>query len=519
MGKVADSYKHKVLILILVFVLLRWVTASVVELGNDEAYYWLYSQQLQWNYFDHPPMVAIWVRLFTLNGWLHEYEGLVRAGSVIGCAFSTWFLYRAVSLIGTERAGWFAACLFSASLYAGLIAGILIMPDSPQIFFWTLCLLQIAKLLRNERDRSAWILFGIAAGLCTMSKVHGIFLWFGLGSFILFKKREWLKLPHLYIALFISLATISPIFFWNLQYDFPTWRFHSERVDITETAVEKDGIWIELLGQVLINNPFNVLLIIIALFFSFKKKIQHPVLAAYNFIALPLLLILIIISIFRDTWFHWSGPAYITLIPLAAVYLSRIYLRRLFPAILKWSIGFFIITLIGWPMVIHFYPGTYGSKNLKTFGQGDMTLDKYGWEKAGEYFAEIYQQQIQKGTVPAGTPIICPTWWGAHVEYYFAMPAEAPMIGLGKVNDLHQYAWLNPSRIDRVDMDTAFYILPSFEETNMTGVFEKYYKKQELTITIPVFRRGKFASEFNVYRLTGWKGEPPPADEKILTKL
>src|SRR5688572_9538323 len=111
MGKAADSYKHKVLIIIRLFVLLRGVMASVVELGNDEAYYWLYSQQLQWNYFDHPPMVAIWVRLFTLNGWLHEYEGLVRAGSVIGCAFSTWFLYRAVSLIGTERAGWFAACL------------------------------------------------------------------------------------------------------------------------------------------------------------------------------------------------------------------------------------------------------------------------------------------------------------------------------------------------------------------------------------------------------------------------
>src|SRR5688572_23161504 len=103
-------YHRKVIILILIFLLLRLITAATVELGNDESYYWLYSRDLQWNYFDHPPMVGVWVRLFTLDGWLDEYEVFVRAGSLLGCAFSTWFLYRAVTLIQDERAGWFAAC-------------------------------------------------------------------------------------------------------------------------------------------------------------------------------------------------------------------------------------------------------------------------------------------------------------------------------------------------------------------------------------------------------------------------
>lgn len=506
MLQASGSYQRKVIFLIFFFLLLRWITASVLELGNDEAYYWLYSQQLQWNYFDHPPMVAVWVRLFTLNGWLHEYEGLVRAGSVIGVAFSTWFLYRAVSLIKDERAGWFAACLFTASLYAGLIAGVMIMPDSPQIFFWTFCLWQIARLMRDDRNYTSWLLLGVAAGLCIMSKVHGVFLWLGLGAFILFKKREWLKLPQLYIALLLSLLIMSPIFFWNLQYNFPTWRFHSARIDLTETAPEKDGVWIELLGQALINNPFNVLLIIIALWFAFKSGKLHPTLIAYNFIALPLLIALVIISVFRDTWYHWSGPAYTSLLPLAAVYLSKTYPETAFPSILKWSIGFFVLALVGWPLAVHFYPGTYGSKHTKTLGLGDTTLDKYGWENAGEYFSEIYRQEIQDGKLSAGTPLICATWWGAHIEYYFALPSGTTMIGLGDVKDLHQYAWLNKERMDIADMDTAIYIVPSFEESTAANLPDAYYKKRELLTTIPVSRGGRSASDFYVYRLMGWKG-------------
>lgn len=34
-----------------------------MELNPNEAYYWVYSNFIDWGYFDHPPMVAlsIWV--------------------------------------------------------------------------------------------------------------------------------------------------------------------------------------------------------------------------------------------------------------------------------------------------------------------------------------------------------------------------------------------------------------------------------------------------------------------------
>ncbi|MET0394135.1 MAG: glycosyltransferase family 39 protein [Chitinophagaceae bacterium] len=500
------NYQRKVIFLILIFLVLRGITASVMELGNDETYYWLFSQQLQWNYFDHPGMIAAWIRFFTLNGWLDQYEVMVRAGSMIGCAFSTWFLYRAVSLIHDERAGWFAACLFNASLYAGLIAGVLVMPDSPQVFFWTFCLWQIARLLQNDRNWMTWLLVGAAAGLCIMSKVHGVFLWSGLGLFILFKKREWLRRPQLYAALLLSLLISSPIFFWNLEYDFMTWKFHSARVDINQTDTGKDGFWLELLQQVVISNPVNFILVLAAFFFSRKRRPLHPALVAYNFIALPLALLLIVISCFRDIWFHWSGPAYITLLPLAAVHLAQTSTKTFFPGWLKWSTAVFLLVLAAWPLAIACYPGTMGNKSGKDLGKGDVTLDKYGWEESGEQFAELYRKEVAQGRLSGDAPVVCPTWWGAHVEYYFARPADAPVIGLGTVQSLHQYAWLNTKRLRTADMDTAYCVVASIEDTVTGKLFGDYYRHQELVATIPVYRSGKPVSNFYIHRLTGWKG-------------
>ncbi len=37
--------------------------AGFTELMDDEAYYWVYSRHLDWGYFDHPPMVALLIKM------------------------------------------------------------------------------------------------------------------------------------------------------------------------------------------------------------------------------------------------------------------------------------------------------------------------------------------------------------------------------------------------------------------------------------------------------------------------
>src|SRR5439155_8985940 len=46
--------------------LLRLSVAATAPIAPDEAYYWVWSRALAPGYSDHPPMVALWVRLGTL---------------------------------------------------------------------------------------------------------------------------------------------------------------------------------------------------------------------------------------------------------------------------------------------------------------------------------------------------------------------------------------------------------------------------------------------------------------------
>ena len=46
-----------------VWLVLNGLQAAFMGIDADEAYYWLYAQHLQWGYFDHPPLVALSIRL------------------------------------------------------------------------------------------------------------------------------------------------------------------------------------------------------------------------------------------------------------------------------------------------------------------------------------------------------------------------------------------------------------------------------------------------------------------------
>lgn len=72
----------KVWWLVLACTAIKLLIACNTTLGNDEVYYWTYAQDLQWNYFDHPPFVAWLIRLTTLNSAIH-LEVAVRLGAIL----------------------------------------------------------------------------------------------------------------------------------------------------------------------------------------------------------------------------------------------------------------------------------------------------------------------------------------------------------------------------------------------------------------------------------------------------
>jgi len=499
----ATNYGKRVAWLILIFFVLRFILGSIAELGNDESYYWLYAQHLQWNYFDHPPLIGLWIRLFTFNLSVQS-EGFVRLSSMVSCAVATWFMYQTGKTLHSEKAGWLNALLYNASFYASVTAGIYAMPDSPQMVFWTASLWMLACISKNERSWKYWLLFGAAAGLCIMSKIHGVFLWSGAGLFILFKRRSWLLLPQVYVAALLTAVIISPILFWNIHYDFITYRFHSERVVVKGFPFHADVFIREIWGQFINNNPISVLLIVAALF-KFKEKKNYTALSIYQWIGIPFALLLIFISAFRNTLPHWNGPAYVALFPLAAIWLAEQKEISFYLRLPRFVMPLFFVVLIGALLVIHFFPGTWGSKAID-YGKGDVTLDMYGWRDASKQFASFRQGDIKNGIMPDNAPLICHYWWGSHIEYYFARPNDMYMIGLGFPFGLHHYLWTNYWRKDKVNMKKAYCIVPSDEYYFAPWQYRNYYQHIDSVASFQTYRSGKPAHTFYLYRLSGWKG-------------
>jgi hypothetical protein len=85
------KYKNHVVYIIVISSLVRILIAATTELGNDEVYYWTYAIQPDWNHFDHPPLVGLFIRLFTFNLSLRD-ELFIRLTSIIAAAANTWLM-------------------------------------------------------------------------------------------------------------------------------------------------------------------------------------------------------------------------------------------------------------------------------------------------------------------------------------------------------------------------------------------------------------------------------------------
>ena len=72
--------KRFLLFLLLAWFLINLVQAYFTEINPDEAYYFLYGKHLSWGFFDHPPMVALLVKI---SSWFFNGNLGVRFFTVV----------------------------------------------------------------------------------------------------------------------------------------------------------------------------------------------------------------------------------------------------------------------------------------------------------------------------------------------------------------------------------------------------------------------------------------------------
>ena len=89
-------------ITIVVLVILRLAAAAWTPLTFDEAYYWMWSRHLAGGYYDHPPAVALVIRLGTMIAGDTEFG--VRVVSILLALPMSWAVYRSAAILfGGQR--------------------------------------------------------------------------------------------------------------------------------------------------------------------------------------------------------------------------------------------------------------------------------------------------------------------------------------------------------------------------------------------------------------------------------
>jgi hypothetical protein len=202
---------------VLALVALRLVGAAWTPLTFDEAYYWMWSKHLAFGYYDHPPGVAVIIRLGTLIAG--DTELGVRLVSILLALPMSFAVYRtAAILFGGQRVAATATILLNVTLMAA-VGTLIVTPDSPLLVASSFVLFFLAKVLETGRG-AWWLAVGAAVGAALLSKYTALF--FGPAILVWLvsvpKLRRWLVSPWLYLGGVAALAIFSPVILWNADH-------------------------------------------------------------------------------------------------------------------------------------------------------------------------------------------------------------------------------------------------------------------------------------------------------------
>jgi dolichol-phosphate mannosyltransferase len=207
--------------------LLRVAYMASVELFPEEAYYWNYSQHMDFGYLDHPPMVAWLIRAGT--ALFGNYEFGVRIGGLLSAAAASFFVYRtAQEMYGRPSA--LVALVLMQVLPAYFLAGLFITPDTPMITAWAAALYFLQRALLGGHAR-AWWGAGIALGFGLISKYTiALLVPATLVFFVIDRQsRVWLLRALPYAAAVLALVIFSPVIVWNARHDWASFAFQTSQ--------------------------------------------------------------------------------------------------------------------------------------------------------------------------------------------------------------------------------------------------------------------------------------------------
>ncbi len=209
--------KHQFVFFLFIFFIINFLQSYFTRLFEDEAYYWVWSKNLAFGYFDHPPMVALWVKI---SSFFFDGELGVRFFSIISFTLMLIIIWKIIDIPKKQNYVWLYFLLVVSTALLN-VYGFITTPDTPLLLFVALFLYAYKLFLKKESWFHVFLLgFSMAAML--YSKYHGVLVIF----FVVLSNLSLLKNRKFWIAAFFGFVLFLPHLHWQYVNDFPSFRYH-----------------------------------------------------------------------------------------------------------------------------------------------------------------------------------------------------------------------------------------------------------------------------------------------------
>jgi len=335
--KLYKNPQKSAFILILIMALFSTVYNAYIPLHGDEAYYWMWSHNLQTGYYDHPPMIAF---MIYITNFISESEWGVRLVNVFSFSIAAIYIFKLTREISDDKSALNAVIIFFSVIIVN--AGFIITTtDSPIILFWTLSLYYTYRAIFYGTLRD-FALAGLMIGLMMLSKYTAIVLVFAIIIFILLKRRDMLLNIKFYLALLIAFVVVSPMLWWNYQNEWISFLFQLGHGS-TDTFEFSLNTFFEFIGMQF--GVFSPVFAAVLFYYLFKEKLFFKDNKLF-FISLSVALTLGFFgykSLFKSMAPNFAAPAYVGGVVILAYIISKYELKKTFKTGLMVALFFTII--------------------------------------------------------------------------------------------------------------------------------------------------------------------------------
>ena len=331
--------------------------SAFTQLSHDEAYYWVYAQYLDRGYFDHPPMVALFIKMGTL---LFGGELGVRFVTAVAQCVTLLFIWLIIDERKPDKPNILLFFTIVASIIMFQAYGFVTTPDVPLLLFTAMIFYAYKRFLQQDNFLNTLFFAFAAAGLVYSKYQGGLVI-----VLILLSNLKLLKNPKFWLAGALALLMFAPHIYWQVSNDFPSFKFHL----IDRSAGFKMRYVTEFfLNQLVVFNPF---ILPITIYFIFKNKLNGLFNRALVFLTVGFPVFFFFTAFRGHVEPHWTIAA---CIGMAVIYYKNVvdsekwrkYTYRMFLPIIALILIMRVLIVFCDLPGLHFYGQKQWAQNLQT---------------------------------------------------------------------------------------------------------------------------------------------------------